>query len=528
LDNNYNIALYVRLSSEDVDLNKNGKEESNSIKNQKDLLNNFVKSKSEFDGAVIHTMVDDGFSGTNFQRPAISELLELTRQNEINCIIVKDFSRFGRNYLEVSDYVDQIFPFMGVRFISVNDNYDSANMDGKTSGLEVAFKNIIYSYYSKDLSQKVKSAKLTKALKGDYLSPYAPFGYEKAQGNKNQLIVEPLSAEIVKRIFNMACAGISATEIAKIFNAEQVEERSVYKNKTGVHYPWHIINKTVKWQNNIICSILRDERYLGKVVYGKRYRPEVGNKMTKKKSKSEWVVVENRHEPLVSFETFQKAQSVMKKYAEKEFEGRKIYLFTGKLKCGVCGHPLRRRSKNCAMYYCFSTYADESSKCMREPIAEADIARAVLQAIQLYIMIFIEKEQLRKKSKERNQMLELEKQIAVYEGAALKCKNQKMDCYDKYANEEITRQQYILQCEKIHVRQKQFQQLINTLTEKIIGEKKLKAERKVLPQDNLLRQYLEVDTLTREMVVTFVDSIYVYADNSIHIQWKFDEFRQNT
>jgi len=151
----------------------------NSVGTQKDLLYRYLSGKPEFKDSRVIELCDDGYSGTNFRRPAMTELLEKAKAKEINCVIVKDFSRFGREYIVVSDYIDQILPFLGIRFISVNDGYDSALANGATSGVDVAFRNIIYGYYSRDLSEKVKSAKRTKALKGDYLSPYAPTGKRK-------------------------------------------------------------------------------------------------------------------------------------------------------------------------------------------------------------------------------------------------------------------------------------------------------------------------------------------------------------
>ena len=167
----------------------------------------------------------------------MTELLEKAKAKEINCVIVKDFSRFGREYIVVSDYIDQILPFLGIRFISVNDGYDSALANGATSGVDVAFRNIIYGYYSRDLSEKVKSAKRTKALKGDYLSPYAPIGYRKAENDKNKLVIDEESAVVVKRIFRMAGMGMKIAQIAKILNAENVPTPRESKNKQGIYHP---------------------------------------------------------------------------------------------------------------------------------------------------------------------------------------------------------------------------------------------------------------------------------------------------
>ncbi len=240
MDKSYVIVLYIRLSVEDEDSRDGVKDESNSVTNQRDLLRRYVESCPEFRGSEIMELCDDGFSGTNMQRPDMQRLLQKAKAKEFDCIIVKDFSRFGRDYITVSDYVDQIFPFLDIRFISVNDGYDSAKMKGKTSGVDIAFRNVIYGYYSKDLSLKVKSGKRTKALKGDYLSPFAPIGYRKDKRNKNQLVVDEDSAGIVRRIFRLAGMGMSTLEITRLFNSEKVPTPSAIKNRQGHYHKWWI------------------------------------------------------------------------------------------------------------------------------------------------------------------------------------------------------------------------------------------------------------------------------------------------
>ena len=178
------VALYLRVSMEDQDVSQGARDESNSIGSQRALLRDFVDRRPEFRGCHLTEFCDDGYSGTNFERPAVKALLEQAGKKQIDCMIVKDFSRFGRDYLTVSDYIDQIFPFMGIRFISVNDHYDSATCKGMTSGLDMAFRNVLYGYYSQDLSLKIKSAKRTKAENGEFLSSFAPLGYQKLPKTK--------------------------------------------------------------------------------------------------------------------------------------------------------------------------------------------------------------------------------------------------------------------------------------------------------------------------------------------------------
>ena len=217
----YIICLYIRLSIEDDDVSGNPfKKESRSIATQRALLYDYIKNRKEFDGCKVIEKCDDGFSGTHFDnRPQFTEMIELAKKGKVNCIIVKDFSRFGRDYVELGNYLEQLFPFMGVRFISVNDSYDSAELvDGTTGGLDVAFKNLIYDYYSREMSRKQRIAWQRIAEQGQYNSNCALYGYRKSEEDKHKLVIEPEEATVVKEIFDMKIAGTGTTLIAKALN----------------------------------------------------------------------------------------------------------------------------------------------------------------------------------------------------------------------------------------------------------------------------------------------------------------------
>ena len=206
----YIIANYIRLSMEDLDLcDSKEKVESVSISNQRSFINTFIEQRKEFEGAEIKEFVDEGYSGTNFDRPAIKELLLLCRQGEIDCIIVKDLSRFGRNYLEVGDYLEQIFPLLGIRFISINDRFDSKDFFGQRGGMDVALRNFIYEMYSRDLSQKVKSGVTTCMKRGEYYAGCMVYGYRKSSDGKKMEIDEG-AAVTIRRIFQELADGKNA------------------------------------------------------------------------------------------------------------------------------------------------------------------------------------------------------------------------------------------------------------------------------------------------------------------------------
>ena len=201
------IAKYLRVSLEDFDLKKNiQKDESNSIFGQRKLIEAYIADDKSLRDLPVVEFVDDGFTGTNFDRPGFNQMLEQIKSGNISCVIVKDLSRFGRNYLEVGNYLEHLFPFLGVRFIAVNDMYDSADYSGANMGVDLAFKNILHDYYSKDLSAKVRTAQRSRMMTGKYVN-VPPYGYLRDPMDKHHLIPDPATAPVVKDIFSMIIAG---------------------------------------------------------------------------------------------------------------------------------------------------------------------------------------------------------------------------------------------------------------------------------------------------------------------------------
>ena len=221
---NRKIALYIRLSQEDENLAE-VKRESNSITNQRNMLKQYIKEHSEFAGKEVIEFADDGFSGTNFARPEFNRMIKEIMYGNVECVIVKDFSRFGRNYIESGNYLERIFPQCKVRFISINDHFDSDDFKGKTGGINMAFKNFMNSMYSKDISQKVIMAMKTRAEAGQFMAPFPPYGYRKSLDDIHQLIIDEKSAEIVRTIFKLAADGTGKNAIARYLNEEGIVDR---------------------------------------------------------------------------------------------------------------------------------------------------------------------------------------------------------------------------------------------------------------------------------------------------------------
>ena len=297
------VAIYVRLSLEDDDL-FHGKTESESITNQRDLLTAYIRNSPDLAHARIKEFCDDGYSGKNFDRPGVKALLEAARNGEIQCIVVKDLSRFGRDYITVGNYVSRVFPFLGIRFIAVNDHFDSSRQ-GDIDSIDTSFKALIYDLYSRDLSRKVRSAKKILAEKGVYINPVAPYGYQRSPDDKHLLVPDPATADVVRRIFSLIADGYTTEMVARLLNMEGVTTPSMTKAGTpSGHKNWHDNH----WRPQAVYAIVRDRQYIGSTVFGKRVRQQIGVRKQTTAPLGDWIVVDDRHEALVSKELFQRAQ----------------------------------------------------------------------------------------------------------------------------------------------------------------------------------------------------------------------------
>ena len=291
----YKIALYIRLSVNDKRV------ESNSIEHQKLLLTKYAENM-EIKNVKILEFVDNGYSGTNFERPAMQELLELVKSYQVNCIIVKDFSRFGRNIIETGYFLEQVFPLYHVRFISVTENYDSDKTKNNTGGIPITIQFLKNEYYSRDLSQKSKSAKYSKMEKGEYIQKNCCYGYKK---EGNTLKIDEPAANTVKLIFQLALQDNSYTQMIKELYNRKIVIPEIYKGekrrqKTALYSPYI-------WSATTIKRILTDEQYIGTYVMRKTVIKELGEKVIKREKK-DWIKILNHHEAIIEKDIFEQVQ----------------------------------------------------------------------------------------------------------------------------------------------------------------------------------------------------------------------------
>ena len=336
MDDRY-IAGYMRISDDDEDLGE-GKKESNSIENQRKLIEYYVERHEELSMYPLKEFADDGVSGVSFNRPGVQRLLKEIKENRVQCVIVKDLSRFGRNYIEAGDYIEQIFPFLGVRFISIADNFDSFK---KPAGIEIGLKNLIHDLYSRDLSKKIKSTKALMQKQGVYSGGGVPFGYIRDDRNRKtaDFIPDPEAAQVVRQIFTLAADGNTTTKIADILNKKGIPTPGAYKREhEKIRYQMKNDKRNL-WTSSQISLIIQNEVYLGTFVSHKLSTVKPG--VVRKIQESEYVKLENQHEKIIEKEVFQKAQKVIstgkKRKNRKDKENKNPSPLRGKIKCGCCG-----------------------------------------------------------------------------------------------------------------------------------------------------------------------------------------------
>lgn len=357
------VALYMRISVEEF----GERIESESISSQRLLITDYILKDSELRSYEKVEYIDDGYSGTNINRPSFIKLMDDVKQGKVNCIVVKDLSRFLRDYILIGDYLENIFPFLNIRFISINDGYDSFKEKGNGTDLDIQFKSLLYDFYSKDVSDKVKTSMRIQKKQGKYLAWSPPYGYMKDPNDKYSIVVDEIVAPVVRQIFSLYLDGLSTREIARVMNKEGHIVPSIRKKElTNMDYSYKMIEykgKKPSWTNGTITDILMNENYTGTYVFNMQPRIEVGGSKARFLPKEEWERVPNHHEAIISIEDFEKVRSLKEKnqFMEKkntDFEWYKKSPLQSVVRCSTCGHILncqttRRNKKDGSIYELF-------------------------------------------------------------------------------------------------------------------------------------------------------------------------------
>ena len=365
----YLVGCYERLSREDGD-----KLESDSILNQHNFNEDFCVGQKEL--CIVRHYVDDGYTGTNFQRPGFRELMADIEAGRINCVVVKDLSRFGRDYIDMGFYLERTFPEKGVRFIAINDHVDSLN---GPYDMMLPLKNVFNAQYAKDISDKVRSSFKAKQRRGEFVGAFSCYGYLKDPENHTHLVLDPVAAKVVQRIFTMAAAGVGQVRIAKVLNEEHIPCPSAYKKLMGMKYTnGHRLETTTYWTYATIHRMLRNEMYLGNMVQARSIRPTMHGK-AKRVAPENWMVVNETHEAIISKELWDSVQSQMAKNSRESGFNGNVGLFAGFLKCADCGRAMSKTTwAGRITYSCGSYHRYGKSVCSPHYIAQADLEAILL------------------------------------------------------------------------------------------------------------------------------------------------------
>ena len=391
---NYNVGIYGRLSKED-----GNSSESTSIENQKQILTDYVEKKG---WNLVDCYMDDGWSGTNFDRPEFKRMIADAERGRINCIITKDLSRLGRNHLEVGRYLEEHFRKHNIRYIALNDGVDTIEEEGDGNDF-VAFRNIFNEWYPRDVSKKTRQAKRNGALQGNFMGSQAPYGFDKSPEDKHKLIIDEEAAEIVRRMFNDFANGDSARMIAEQFNQEHIDSPRFYRYaKTGRQNP--LTGERNVWGSTTISQLLRNQVYIGNMVQGKRENVSFKSKQRRQVDPSKWIIKENTHEPIIERKVWDKVQERLGTNTRtRRTKSNTQGLFSGLIKCVDCGSRLaynvkRQHGSEQGVYRCSRYNNNGKEACSAHYIQESYLVEFVLNDIRKYAQLAsTEKEALSKR-----------------------------------------------------------------------------------------------------------------------------------
>ena len=524
-ENRWNVALYIRLSVQDGD-----KEESNSIVNQKELLNMFLEKEKEL--TFYNYYIDDGFTGTTFERPAFKKMMEDVELGLVNTIIVKDISRLGRNFIEMGNLVQNIFLVKNIRFISVCDNLDSFANPKSIENIFFPLKNLLNEMYCKDISNKITKAFNIMKKEGKFIGSYPPFGYLKEKENKHHLIIDNASATVVKMIFDLCESGIGNTLIAKELNERCILTPSEYRCKIlNMKSTGRKVSK--QWTPSIVGKILDNRVYSGDLVQSK-YK-NISYKVHKKikNKEEEWIVVENTHEPIIDKERFFKIQELRKnrKYNwNKRVEDNSI--FKDLVICSNCKEPMDLivTNKKEISEIKIKKYAFRCNNCNIDNkndfyIKVDTLKTCIFRSIKYHIDLLRGVEEARKEIKPRTEYTKSIKQKVENMQCELeKVEKDKVENYEKWKNNEITEIEYIENIKNIVSKECLLKNTIKDEKSKLLKAKKEAIYLRENVWIDTLLKYKNQRKLTKEMLEDLIDKIYINKDGrKIKIKFKYED-----
>lgn len=519
-------ALYIRLSKEDGD-----KGESNSVTSQREILKEYLKLHPDIELYDIY--VDDGWSGTNFDRPDFTRMMEDIYAGNVNCVIVKDLSRFGRNYTDSGNYLDNVFVRLRVRFIALNNGVDTAsnNMNAATQCISVGVTNVINESIAATTSVNVRGTLNVNRAQGKFIGSFATYGYLKDPNDHHKLIIDEDVAPIIRMIFKKFISGRSIIGIAKDLNEEGIPNPSMYKQLKGFNYK-HPVGKSNDglWPDSSVRRILKNEMYIGNMVQGKNTTMSYKIKQCRAIPKEEWTIVEGTHEPIVSKEIFEKAQSLFNKNIRVAPQKREVDLFSGFVKCADCHRAMHKKTNahSYATYHYYRCATERKMKknsCGNHTIRIDKLEEIVLATIQqmIYAAVDMNKllEEINACSSRKKESTHLIKTIEAQTAEREKCMRMMVDLYPDLKNGIINQEEYLILKQNLTDKIENLDKMIANLTETARNyEEGVGEENEFIAH---FKKYGTLKKLTRDVLMELVEEILVHKDKRITIVFKFED-----
>ena len=512
------IAVYLRTSLEDYGKAHRLLDQSCSITNQRKLIRAWLAEREELNGLEVVEYIDDGFTGTNIHRPGFQGMLRDVEAGRVGAVIVKDLSRLGRSYLEVGNYLERIFPLAGVRVIAVNDGYDSADFTGATGGINIAFRNFIYESYSRDLSTKVRSAMRVRMEKGKFISN-TPYGYRKSPEDKHMMIPDPETAPIVRDIFRMAMEGRSCSEVAAKLNGRGVP--------TPLQYKRHKVraacqNRELLWTHITVVNILRNYKYTGAMVNHTRESRHLRDKSQRRTPPEEWIVTENAHEPLVSRETFERANAMLrhpKKTKRRSGESHDAVFF-----CGHCGRKLRKTFGGDVYFSCGTPSYQTRAACRGLRWSKSELEKALLPVYRVQLELLGEKAAGLQQESGADRAASLVHRMTQIERELQSIDRRKMRLFEDYHDGKLDLTAYLEQKAGLTRREKQLQ--AERMDAETAHRGYLEHQEQQRAEKARIASYLSNAQLPDGQLATgmyeAIDRVYVFQ-KSIEVRWRFED-----
>ncbi len=518
----YTTIGYVRASKEDGD-----KSESNTIVNQKALLEEYAKKHSDI--RLTDIIADDGESGVSFDRPGFRKVMELVKAKKVNCIIVKDLSRLGRNWLEAGQYIQQVFPFFGVRFIAINDNYDSLDCNTDVEQVMIPFKNLMNEAYARDVSIKTRSVLETKRNAGEFIGPFVPYGYQRDDTDRHTLVIDQYAAGVVRDIFSWRIDGMSPGKIAEKLNTMGILSPMEYKTANGVKYATSFKNKVkTKWNPVSVGRILKNEIYIGNLVQGKRSSANYKVKKVEYKDENDWTRAEDTHEPIISKADFDIVNQLGRYDTRTAPDEENVYLFAGVVFCGDCRQNMIRKTtytkhKNYHYYVC-GTHKSNKSICSMHSFSENKLYKVILEALQSQINAVVEMSEILNGISllpmQNTRINRLKDEIAAKMKEFEKIEQRKKRLYDDYADGVINKDDFCMVNEIYTSELNKCRDIVEMHKQTLKTAETNSDESEWIVAFTSHRNIQELD---RRLIVTLIDKIYIYEDERIEIVFKYKD-----